>query len=140
MGYVYILTNPAMPNMVKVGMTTDSPEARAKTLSSTTGVPQPFRVAWYASVDDCAAVEGAVKRALNRHRVNGRREFFAVTVQDARRSIEAAAAGRIGRGYFPRLRTSLWKRRRQPSLYQYGAIMVRLGLFVALALAAIGWF
>lgn len=41
-GIVYVLTNPAMPGLVKIGMTTRSDiDARMKELYST-GVPVPF--------------------------------------------------------------------------------------------------
>jgi hypothetical protein len=39
---VYVLTNEAMPGLVKIGLTTDSVEARLTQLSSHTGVPLPF--------------------------------------------------------------------------------------------------
>lgn len=137
-GFVYVLTNPAIPGMVKVGMTQDSPRARAAALSSHTGVPSAFRVAWYAEVQDCAAVEGAVKRALDRYRVNGRREFFSVTVPEARQAIERAAAGHLGRRFFPR--PARWGRGRRPcSLWDTGVAVARLALACALVLVALGW-
>ena len=37
-GYVYILTNPSMPGLVKVGKTTNTPNQRMSELHST-GVP-----------------------------------------------------------------------------------------------------
>ena len=40
-GSVYVLTNPAMPNMVKIGKTTRDVELRLADLYST-GVPLPF--------------------------------------------------------------------------------------------------
>ena len=49
MGYVYILTNEAMPNLVKIGYTDRTPEERAAELykdqnSAVTGVRVPFDV------------------------------------------------------------------------------------------------
>lgn len=43
-GFVYIMRNPSMPHIVKIGFTTIDPHQRAKDLSSHTGVPTPFRV------------------------------------------------------------------------------------------------
>ncbi|WP_220385717.1 GIY-YIG nuclease family protein, partial [Klebsiella pneumoniae] len=43
-GWVYVLSNPCMPGIYKVGMTTTSPEVRARELSSATGVPAPFKI------------------------------------------------------------------------------------------------
>ena len=45
LGYLYILTNASMPELLKVGRTARDPHERARELS-TTGVPTPFEVAW----------------------------------------------------------------------------------------------
>ena len=37
------MSNPAMPGLLKVGFTTDTPDVRARELY-TTGVPLPFKV------------------------------------------------------------------------------------------------
>lgn len=42
-GYVYIISNQAMPGIFKIGFTLKDPELRAKELDST-GVPYPFIV------------------------------------------------------------------------------------------------
>ena len=47
-GWVYVLTNEAMPGIVKVGHTMNDPVIRAETLSGDTGVPLPFDVAYKA--------------------------------------------------------------------------------------------
>lgn len=76
--YVYVLTNPAMPGLVKIGRTdTGDPEDRAKQLY-TTGVPVPFDVEYAGRVEDPAAVERALHRAFDPDRVNPKREFFRV--------------------------------------------------------------
>ncbi|MDO9713201.1 GIY-YIG nuclease family protein [Paracraurococcus lichenis] len=136
-GYVYVLTNPAMPGMVKVGMTERHPYARAKELSAHTGVPSPFQVAWFAEVEVCAAVEAAVKVAMDRYRVNGRREFFSVTVPEAREAIERAAAGRLGRRVVPRPAGRL--RRRGHARWGMGVVAARAALLLVLALVALRW-
>ena len=41
-GWVYILTNEAMPGLVKIGYTMNDPAIRAEELSSDTGVPLPI--------------------------------------------------------------------------------------------------
>ena len=38
-GYIYVLINNSMENLVKVGKTSRDAESRAKELSSVTGVP-----------------------------------------------------------------------------------------------------
>lgn len=44
LGFLYVLANSAMPNMVKVGKTTRSSLERAEELSRATGLPTPFIV------------------------------------------------------------------------------------------------
>lgn len=75
-GFVYVLSNPAMPGIYKVGMTTRSPSQRAAELSNSTGVPAEFSIVYYAEVADPAAVESAVHDRLAGYRVNPCREFF----------------------------------------------------------------
>ena len=48
-GIVYVLTNPAMPGMVKIGKTGREVEARLNDLY-TTGVPLPFECAYAGRV------------------------------------------------------------------------------------------
>jgi hypothetical protein len=77
-GYVYAMTNDAMPGLVKIGMTCDDPENRAKELSSATGVPFPFRVVVCKKVHFPKAKEAAIHELLSAlgFRVNEKREFF----------------------------------------------------------------
>lgn len=88
-----------MPGLVKIGLTTRTPSARADELTGATGVPAPFVVAWGRAVSDCAFVENAVHRMLQDRRVSGRREFFRCDVRTARQVIEAAAGAKLGRAY-----------------------------------------
>lgn len=80
-GFVYILTNEAMPGLCKVGMTMRSPRARALELSAATGVPQPFDVAYYCEMEDPAAHERRIHAEFNHLRVAGR-EFFRCEPED----------------------------------------------------------
>ena len=50
-GIVYVLTNPAMPKLVKIGKTGRGVETRLNDLY-TTGVPLPFEYAYAARVED----------------------------------------------------------------------------------------
>lgn len=43
-GYVYILSNPSMPGLLKIGMTRFDPTRRVQELSSATGVPTQFQL------------------------------------------------------------------------------------------------
>jgi len=77
-GYVYCMVNDAMPGLVKIGMTCEDPEHRARELSSATGVPFPFRVIVSKKVVNPRAKESAIHELLSAlgFRVNEKREFF----------------------------------------------------------------
>jgi len=92
-GFLYLMTNPAMPGLVKIGMTTRSPEERAQELAST-GVPMPFHVAAAWPVDDVRSAERDAHEALDRYRVNDQREWFRVSVPAAIKALGRGAAAR----------------------------------------------
>ena len=64
-GIVYVLTNPAMPGMVKIGRTGREIGARLSDLY-TTGVPLPFECEYAARVKDQNEVESAFHLAYRR--------------------------------------------------------------------------
>lgn len=75
---IYILTNEAMPGLVKIGFTNDDVGARIASLSSATGVPLPFECYFAAEVKDCARLERILHQLFSENRVNPKREFFKV--------------------------------------------------------------
>lgn len=81
-GWLYILTNPTMPDLCKVGMTTRTPEERAAELHDT-GSPTPYTVAKAWPVDDVRAAERDAHAVLARYRVSDEREWFRVSVPKA---------------------------------------------------------
>ncbi|MFC1882256.1 GIY-YIG nuclease family protein [Thermodesulfobacteriota bacterium] len=82
-GIVYVLTNPAMPGLVKIGKTVrDSVEGRLNELYST-GVPVPFECAYAGRVVDEAEVERAFHQAFGPYRINPKREFFEIEPDQA---------------------------------------------------------
>jgi hypothetical protein len=81
-GIVYVLTNPAMPGLVKIGQTTNEIANRMNELN-TTGVPLPFECPFACEVDDCKAVENALHKAFYPYRINPRREFFEIDPDQA---------------------------------------------------------
>lgn len=84
-GYIYVLINPSLQGMVKIGKTTRDPEERAKELSSATGVPTPFIVAYSVMVSDCDAAEKFTHELLTLQgaRLTKNREFFEISLPDA---------------------------------------------------------
>ena len=89
-GIVYILTNPAMPGIVKIGKTTRGMDARLNELYST-GVPLPFECAYAARVGDETQVERAFHQAFGPYRVNPKREFFNIEPEQAIALLELMA-------------------------------------------------
>ena len=81
-GTVYVLTNPAMPGMVKIGKTTRDVSLRLADLYST-GVPLPFECVYAALVKDVDETEKAFHIAFQPNRVNPRREFFNIKSEQA---------------------------------------------------------
>ena len=78
---VYVLTNPAMPGLVKIGKTSQlETEARMRQLYGT-GVPVPFDCAFACQVKDAHEVEKALHFAFGNTRVNPNREFFKIEAE-----------------------------------------------------------
>lgn len=89
-GIVYVLTNSAMPGLVKIGMTTrESIDTRMKELYST-GVPVPFDCEYACEVkaSDCAKIEKALHTAFKPNRINDNREFFQIKPEQATAILE----------------------------------------------------
>ena len=80
---VYVLTNSAMPGLVKIGKTTQElPETRVSQLY-TTGVPVPFDIEYACRAPNAADVERALHVAFAPQRINPRREFFEIEPDQA---------------------------------------------------------
>ncbi len=75
---VYVLTNPAMPGFVKIGIT-DRPDVQDRMADLyTTGVPFPFDcvIAWEIEGKAAVEIERALHTAFAPNRPNRSREFF----------------------------------------------------------------
>ena len=89
-GIVYLLTNPVMPGLVKIGMTAQEDiDKRMKELY-TTGVPVPFECQFACRVkkSDCVKIEKALHTAFEPQRINANREFFRIQVEQAKAILE----------------------------------------------------
>ena len=91
-GIVYVLTNPAMPGIVKIGRTGRAVEARLADLYST-GVPLPFECEYAAKVKDQNEVESAFHLAFGPYRINPKREFFNIEPEQAINLLKLMALG-----------------------------------------------
>jgi hypothetical protein len=78
---VYVLTNPAMPGLVKIGQTASDDAATRLGQLYTTGVPFPFKS--QLKVTNPEEVERALHVAFAPHRLNPKREFFQIEPDQA---------------------------------------------------------
>lgn len=86
-GWVYIITNRSMPNVLKVGFTERKPDVRAKELDGT-GLPTSYSVMYAIEVSKPRAVEREAHKLLNQHHIG--KEWFRCSVDVAREAIHAA--------------------------------------------------
>jgi hypothetical protein len=75
-GFVYIMTNAAMPGVVKIGLTRKDDVSERLRQLYTTGVALPFECIYSARVPDCAKLERVLHRVFDEKRLNPAREFF----------------------------------------------------------------
>jgi hypothetical protein len=75
-GWVYILTNEAMPDFIKIGLTRQNDvSVRIKQLDNTS-TPLPFECHFAARVPDCAKLERTLHFVFGEKRARASREFF----------------------------------------------------------------
>ena len=89
-GIVYLLTNPVMSGLVKIGMTAQEDIEKRMRELYTTGVPVPFECQFACKVNkgDCVKIEKALHAAFAPQRVNANREFFRIQVEQAKAILE----------------------------------------------------
>jgi len=76
-GFIYILSNPAMPGLSKIGSTEGPVRKRVMQLNSPTGVPDSFKIeAQFPVYTDPRAIEKAIHQRLDIFRLKNNREFF----------------------------------------------------------------
>lgn len=76
--YVYALSNPSMPGLVKIGVSSNVEERRAR-LSSSTSVPTPFELVGFIEVDDGYNIEMRIHSVFDQWCAG--KEFFRVNVE-----------------------------------------------------------
>ena len=74
-GIVYVLTNPAMQDFVKIGVTGNLQE-RMRSLDQPSSVPLPFECVYAVKVPNARAWERVLHEVFSESRINRRREFF----------------------------------------------------------------
>ncbi len=90
-GYVYIMSNPAFPDRIKIGKSDRDPDDFRKHELNSTGVPEAFKVEYWAYVDNHHEIEKQLHRRFQSSRPNKNREFFTCSIPaaiDAIRELE----------------------------------------------------
>ena len=80
-GWVYVLSNPSMPSMYKIGLTRLHPKQRAGQLSKSSGSPTDFVVEAKFISADPERDEKIIHESLSRFRVSQTREFFSCSLE-----------------------------------------------------------
>lgn len=88
--YIYILVNPSIPGICKIGYTTTTVYDRVKQINGATGVITPWDPVFSYKCSDGRALEREIHEELELMgvRVNNRREGFAIDTDSARTLIE----------------------------------------------------
>lgn len=85
-GHVYIVSNPSMPGLLKIGFTTGTVSKRVSELSGVTSVPTGFRIEWsYPVMGDPRSVEQQAHAHLAHARTG--KEFFRTSLDEAKNAI-----------------------------------------------------
>ncbi len=97
-GYVYAITGPSHQGMIKIGLTTKTPEERAKELSSDPSCPEPLEVVHAVYVNDCREAEKYLHVFFERNgvRVSPNREWFGIAPEEAIAALDEVANSALG--------------------------------------------
>lgn len=85
-GWIYIITNKAMPGLVKIGYSTKDPQLRAQEFDGT-GTPYPYEVVYDALLFEPRAVEQKAHALLKETREG--KEWFRCSIEDSIKAIRS---------------------------------------------------
>ena len=85
-GYVYILSNPAMPGLLKIGYTERDVQERVKELSNT-GIPSPFEIEAVFESSKPYQDEQKIHNYFSKFKDSNNREFFNIDLKEALNTI-----------------------------------------------------
>ncbi|MBE18078.1 MAG: hypothetical protein CMH79_04880 [Nitrospinae bacterium] len=83
-GWVYVIGNKDMPGIFKIGMTERDPEERLKEANKqdTWRPPSPYEIIIAKLVSGHKKKEKIIHRLLSKHRINPKREFFKISLEE----------------------------------------------------------
>ena len=79
-GFIYVLKNPSLKGMVKIGATTKAPSKKCEELSSTSTIPTPFNIVYSKPSMNPFKAVSLVHAILDEYRVYKNSDFFNVDV------------------------------------------------------------
>jgi len=86
-GYIYCVSNVSMPSMLNIGITTTAPEVRLDDINGLYGKwrpPTPYKCEFAKRVCNIDKKITAIHRLLAKYRIHPEREFFRVSLEEAR--------------------------------------------------------
>jgi len=86
-GYIYCVSNVSMPYMLNIGITTTAPEVRLDDINGLYGKwrpPTPYKCEFAKRVCNIDKKITAIHRLLAKYRIHPEREFFRVSLEEAR--------------------------------------------------------
>lgn len=86
--WIYVLSNPSMPDLLKIGFTIQNPETRAAQISAATGVALPFKLEYAFQCHNGSILEREIHLYLESYRVSTNREFFKIDLKEVISVIE----------------------------------------------------
>lgn len=122
-GFVYILSNDAMPGVYKIGFTDRAPMARCQELSGSTSVPVAFDIVAYAEVEDASGVENSIHSEFEGYRIAKNREFFRLTLQMLEQVIDELVAYSINFIECEKLHFIRFEEEKNKPSYKWSAIV-----------------
>lgn len=93
-GWVYVITNPSMPGICKVGTTDKDPEERALELNHT-GTPRPYVVEYEVLVENAREYEQAAHRLLEKEGKHDAKEWFKCSPEEAVIAVKTVVGDKV---------------------------------------------
>lgn len=132
---VYILTNGAMPGLVKIGFTNGDLASRVKQLFHTS-VPLPFEVFFACEVNNATEVETLLHDAFGDHRVSRHRELFRIAPERVQAALKLAQIREIRVGEevleTPEDKADVEAEKRR-SRFRFSLVGIKIGSILSLA-------
>ena len=88
-GFIYIMSNPALGNRIKIGKSSRDPKSFREKELSDTAIPEPFKVEFSAFVEKYDEIEKQIHVYFDHFRPNKQREFFTCKISEAIAFIES---------------------------------------------------